>query len=482
MNFAGVVFQAPGTAKTQSNLARSARRFHRGRLLHSPKKEGLLSNRENHRSNSKQIVVILNRLSEAATPLFEGDSIMLRRSGMHAVVSLAVSITAGLIGLFPRNAVMAQAVATAPEIETQAEGLASANANRENWLKAALEERVKIAEEIGEDGARRYAREQGYTTVFDGKVRSVRQGPDQVYFDPRTGETVVVEAKGGTSPLGKGYGYEQGTKGWAVKSAEQILHNPSTLPAERAAAERIIEAARNGKLRVEVVRTPHTLGQPGTPILERAAMVDDAEEAARLAEEISKRFRLRPTAAPQTPKSGSNGSGVTAAAKVLERGSRAAEEGEQVLRQASRAGRAASAAEEGAATAAKAAAGAGNLSKAATLSKAAKVAGPIAMGVDVATRLYRVDQVEQAYARGEITEHERTLEHAKNVAGCAGGWAGAWAGAEVGGASGAAIGTAICPGIGTAIGGFVGYVGGAIGGYYAGEALAEQGTEAIMKK
>ncbi|MGQ9506117.1 MAG: hypothetical protein ACUVQG_14765, partial [Thermogutta sp.] len=50
-------------------------------------------------------------------------------------------------------------------------------------------------------GARFYAQQQGYKVIFDGKGRVLRQGPDQVYLDLRTGETVVIEAKGGTSPL-----------------------------------------------------------------------------------------------------------------------------------------------------------------------------------------------------------------------------------------------------------------------------------------
>ncbi|NMC21917.1 MAG: hypothetical protein GYA33_16040 [Thermogutta sp.] len=424
---------------------------------------------------------------------------MLSRSGMQAVVGLGVAIAAGLTALRPRDAVWAQAVATAPEIETQTEGNASANAYREKWLKATPEQQewlkatpekgATIAEQIGEDGARQYAKEHGYTPIFDGKGRSVRQGPDQVYFDPRTDETVVIEAKGGTSPLGKGYGYKQGTKSWAVKSAEQILHNPNASPAERDAAKRIVEAAWNGKLRVEVVRTPHTLGLPGTPVVERLeTAVDDIDEAARLAEETSKRFGIPLIETPKPSKLPSKGDKLGAAGMGLESASLARE---KPTLQARPAGKAASAAERGAAqggargtsramSSAPAQAASGSIS---TLSKVAKVAGAVAVvGVDAAARVQRADQVERAYARGEISEHQRRLEHAKNVTGCVGGWAGAWAGAEAGGGAGAAIGTAICPGIGTGIGGVVGSIAGAVGGYFAGEKMAEAGTEALLGK
>ncbi|GAB4142804.1 MAG: hypothetical protein Kow0040_31880 [Thermogutta sp.] len=423
---------------------------------------------------------------------------MLGRARVNMTVVLVPALLVGTAARGPSDAAWAQAVATLPEAGPQTVGEA-ADAFHRRWLAASPDERVRIAEEIGEKGAREFARQRGYTPIFDGRGRTVPQGPDQVYLDPRTGEIVVLEAKGGTSPLGRGYGYEQGTKCWAVKSAEKNLQTPNISAAERRAFESIVDAAPKDKLRVEVVRTPHTLGRPGIPVLESSATAaDDTAQAARLAREAAERLKLRPTEVPAMSKSGTKWDDLSGVGRGVERAPQAAEEAAEALRQAGRGGKAAIAAEEGsaqgirgasravgaveagAAPGLEAASGARVASK--TLGTAAKVAGPVAVGVDVALRAERVRQVEQAYARGEITQGERRLEHAKNAAGCAGGWAGAYAGGEIGAGAGAAVGTAICPGIGTAIGGFVGGVTGAIGGYFAGEKLAESGAEAVMGK
>jgi len=417
-----------------------------------------------------------NGLYRIAFPA-QGAFVMSSRSNVFAIPSLLVAIVVGLAGVFPRDTVWAQAVATASETGTRTVGHGSLDPDQERWLKATLEERVRIVEEIGEKGAREYAKGKGYKTIFDGMGRTVPQGPDQVYLDPRTGETVVVEAKGGTSPLGRGYGYQQGTKSWAVKSAEQILHNPNASPAEREAAKQVIEAMAEGKLRVEVVRTPHVQGKAGKPVLEVVEeTADDAVKAAQLAKEIMKRFPQIFTPTPKT--SDSNSKSLAKAVAEFQR--RPFEPPivpprtypnprpippepmpPDVDRFVTRL--------PGAPI--------GGEGLAGTLGKAAGVAG---IAVDGVSRAYRALEVEKAYKNGEITQHERTVEHAKNVAGCVGGWTGAWAGAEFGGSAGAAIGTAVCPGIGTAIGGIVGGLAGGIGGYFAGEKVAEEGTELLM--
>ena len=414
-------------------------------------------------------------------------------------------LVAVLIGAIHQKA-NAQAVAVAPSVEVTSpldldlpaviDNIPSLTDRREDWIRATLEQRNPIAEEIGEEGARAYAKSRGYEPIFDGVGRTIPQGLDQVYRDPRTGEIVVIEAKGGTSPLGRAYGYEQGTGQWAVKSAERMAINPKASAVERKAAEEVLKAGLNNNLRVEVVRTEHVLGRPGRVILESVHRNSEcAEEVRALAQAAMERLRLTGPTVEELPRrtmvSRENSEKVGSVARGMETLTKALPEAGEEIKQAGRVGRGAVAAEEGAlqatrgtaraAEALEVAATASKAERAMTgLGKAAKVAGPVAVAVDVGVRIYRSHEVEEAYQKGEITREQRNLEHAKNVTGCVGGWAGALAGAEAGGSVGAAIGTAICPGVGTVIGGAVGGIAGAIGGYWAGEKAAEVGTEAVL--
>ncbi len=137
------------------------------------------------------------------------------------------------------------------------------------WRNATPEERVKISEQIGEYGARMKAKEQGLTPIFDGSIgKTIPQGPDQVYFNPKTGEVHVFECKANSSPLNFGYGYKQGTVEHTIKSAEAILNNPKASPLQKESARRIINAAAEGKLKISTVRTQHQLGKIVNVIIE----------------------------------------------------------------------------------------------------------------------------------------------------------------------------------------------------------------------
>lgn len=209
---------------------------------------------------------------------------------IHRFLIIVLTVFFAVLG---QNVCRGQAVAVGPELIDPVTGIPVPTDFRLEWMNADDTQRTRIAEEIGEEGARIYAQQAGYQTIFAGRGRMLPQGPDQVYFDPKTGEIVVIEAKGGTSALGKAYSYPQGTPQWAVKSAEKVLHSPNASAAEKQAAARIIEAARTGKLRVEVIRTPHVLGTPKPPVLEPLSPTpDDFQEAAKLAEEIGQRYRL----------------------------------------------------------------------------------------------------------------------------------------------------------------------------------------------
>ncbi|MBC7351935.1 MAG: hypothetical protein H5U08_06210 [Thermogutta sp.] len=416
-----------------------------------------------------------------------------------------VLLVAVLIGALHQKA-NAQAVAVDPSVEVASpldldlpaviDNIPSLTDRREDWIRATPEQRNPIAEKIGEEGARAYAKSRGYEPIFDGVGRTIPQGLDQVYRDPRTGEIVVIEAKGGTSPLGRAYGYEQGTKQWAIKSAERMAINPKASAVERKAGVEVIKAALRNDLRVEVVRTEHVLGRPVRVILESVHRSSEcAEEVRALAQAAMERLRLTGLVVEELPRrttvSGESTEKVGSVARGMETLTKALPEAAEEIKQAGRVGRGAVAAEEGvlqatrgtarAAEAVEMAAAASKAERAISgLGKAARAAGPVAAALDVGVRIYRSHEVEEAYQKGEITREQRNLEHAKNVTGCVGGWAGAWAGAELGGSAGAAIGTAICPGVGTAIGGAVGGIAGAIGGYWAGEKGAEFGTEALL--
>lgn len=85
-------------------------------------------------------------------------------------------------------------------------GAAARTERQEAWLSASLQGRVKIAEAIGEEGARELARAKGYERLCDGLGKVLSQGPDQVYR-ASDGRIVVIEAKGGSGQLGHAYGF-----------------------------------------------------------------------------------------------------------------------------------------------------------------------------------------------------------------------------------------------------------------------------------
>jgi len=152
---------------------------------------------------------------------------------------------------------------------------------RQAWLRASPTQRIRFGEQIGEEGGMVYAASRGYRPILAPLQKTYPQGFDQVYLAPN-GQVVVFEIKGGTAHLNRGYGYIQGTPEWAVEGAARILRSTRCSPAERAAALRVLQAARDKSLRVEVVRTRHALGRPGTP---QAVKVNKAtDQAARLAD------------------------------------------------------------------------------------------------------------------------------------------------------------------------------------------------------
>jgi hypothetical protein len=290
---------------------------------------------------------------------------------------------------------------------------------------------VKLAEQLGDEGARTFAKAKAWTPVFDGTGRGLVQGPDQVYLG--SDDLVhVIEAKGGSGQLGQAYGHPQGSSEWSVEAAKKVLRHSNATEAEQRGAQLILEAAAKGKLQVHVVRTSHVLGEPTVAVLEQTVKCSD--DAARLAQSALDDIARAAT------------HGIDDAARAADDVARAAAEGSTVAK------------------------------------TVAKVALPVAVAVDAGLRVREGVETEQRFAAGEITLQQREVAHARNAAGMAGGWAGAWAGAELGAAGGAAAGTAVAPGPGTAIGGVVGGVAGGVAGYFGGEAAAAAAAEWAVDK
>jgi hypothetical protein len=164
-------------------------------------------------------------------------------------------------------------------------------ARQSAWLKATTEERIILAEALGENGAVRLARSRGWSPILDAGARTVPQGPDLVYRGA-DGTVLVIEAKGGSSSLNRAYGYEQGTSEWAVKSAERMAGMEGASEAEKRAAVEVLGAARDGKLQVHVMRTKPVLGEPKKAVIEQT--VKCSPQATELAREgrVDGRFIL----------------------------------------------------------------------------------------------------------------------------------------------------------------------------------------------
>ena len=335
------------------------------------------------------------------------------------VVVVAFLVVGGVLSW----ATPSDAQVVVPEVTTRNETVTpkpAGTARQRAWLRASVDQRVKLAEQLGDEGARAFAKAKGWSPVFDGTARGVVQGPDQVYR-AADGAVHVIEAKGGSGQLGRGYGHVQGSSEWAVESAKRVLRNPRASEAERRGAALVLEAASKGNLQVHVVRTSHVLGEPTAAVLEQTAKCTD--EAARLA-----------------------------ASGLDDLGRNSAQIVDDVARASDDAARAAS--------------------KSGTVLRAtAKAAIPIAVAVDGGLRIRDGLKTEQQFQSGEISEQEREVAHAKNAAGMAGGWGGAAGGAWIAGQAAAPLAAATGPAAPWVEGAAI--LGGGLVGYVAGEEAAE---------
>lgn len=323
---------------------------------------------------------------------------------------------------------------------------AEREAYRKRWIKAGDQGRIQLAEEIGEEGAERLAKQKGWTKLLGKEMKTPghTQGFDQVW-ESSDGKIHVVEAKGGGSPLGKGYGYPQGSPEWAVEAAKSTLKSPVATEAEKAVARNVIEAAADGRLEVNTIRTKHVDGKPLKTTMEY--LEKSTSKSIELAKEILKNLKavlFKPAPkSPETPdpnpsqnKQTSESLKVKAAEKALN-----------------------------------------STSKLKTLGK---VLGGVGVAVDVGIRVNDAVNVEKDFKAGNISNKERMKSHTKNGARMVGGWGCALTGGYGGSMAGAAIGS-IFPGPGTAIGGTIGGIVGSIGGYFGGEEAANAAVDACWK-
>lgn len=356
----------------------------------------------------------------------------------------AMIAVAGLVGSSP---VAAQTPVVQDVRPPAVDAPAGPTPRQQAWLRATPEQRIALAEQLGDDGARAFARQRGWQSLFDGAGRTLPQGPDQVW---RSADDVVhvIEAKGGGSPLNTAYGYRQGTPEWAVRSAQRVVGSSKATIAEREAAQAVLDAAARGRLQVHVVRTSHVLGEPTAAVMEQSLACTD--DAARLARDALARTTRAVGAAADD------------AARVASAGSEAAGAVDDLAR-------------AGEVAAAERATGA-------VLRTAGRVAVPVAVAVDAGLRVNEGLNIERRFDAGELTQEQREVEHARNAAGMAGGWGGALVGAKLGAMGGGAAGTAVAPGPGTAIGGVAGCVAGGVAGYVGGEAAAEAAAEWAVER
>lgn len=360
----------------------------------------------------------------------------------------------------------------------------------------------RIAEEIGERGARDFAQKQGWDPLLTKADKSAGhpQGFDQVWRSS-DGKIHVVEAKGGESYLSTGRFGTQGTTEWCVKAAEKTLKNHAATEAEKSVARTVIEAASKGELDIYVLQTPHIQGAAGTTVCK--GMEECTQEATRQAtkllsrntvhsfessaEVLSRNMSNTAEAAESARYSGSwnspayeykrpvyeyerpaprPGYSVETSPNLYGRSMRAASQSNE-----SGVVRVAEAADKGVSKAARSATK--SLSKVSVATKAIAGAG---VAVDAGLRARDAYETEQRYHNGEIDNHERVVSHVKNGTGMAGGWGGA-AVCGYGGAKVGALVGSIVPGPGNVIGGAIGGVGGAIGGYFFFEKAAEAGVD-----
>jgi hypothetical protein len=351
---------------------------------------------------------------------------------MRSILSLpsiltAIVVAESLVGDPRRCAAQVTASEVAAPTASPTAQVKPGTPRQQQWLKASPDHRIRLAESLGDEGARAFAKSKGWKVIFDGTNRAIPQGLDQVY-SAADGTIHVIEAKGGSSQLGHAYGHPQGSSEWAVESAKRMMRSPNASAAEKAAAETVLKAAAQGKLTVHVVRTSHVLGEPTAAVLQQTLRSsDDAARAAQFAiDDIAR-----------------------ASSQVVDDAARAVDDAARV-----------------------AATSTTTTTSLKTVAKGTVVVGVL---VDGGLRVSDGIETERKFVAGEISVQQREVSHAKNAAGMAGGWGGAAGGAWVAGATAAPLAAMTGPAAPVVEG--VAVVAGGVAGYIGGEAAAGAAAE-----
>jgi hypothetical protein len=313
------------------------------------------------------------------------------------------------------------------------------------WMRADYAQRVRMAEQMGEIGAREFARSRGLIALSSDPQRGVRQGLDQIYRTPQ-GNIVAIEAKGGGSRVGKYFGYVQGTAEHAVASSEHIVMRPGIDAKVKTAHMEVLRAAAENRLEVNVVRTRHVFGEPVTTALE--SQMQSSQNAGEMARKALKKLPAAPKS-PVLPPRGPvseprNDRKPTAVTGTVHPNQTT---------------------------------GKGLPKLSSTTAKALKAGGAVA---DVGLRIAAAVETESRHAAGEITDKEREAAHMRNVTSMVGGWGGASAGASTFGTLAAPVAAMTRPVAPFVLGGAV-LTGGALG-YLGGEQVATCASDWAMSK
>lgn len=138
---------------------------------------------------------------------------------------------------------------------------------------------------IGESGAEHYMENRGLKKLYGSTDKgTVTQGIDQVWIDEKTGELIVVEAKGkvyegekGRKSVNlkrrEGSGQIQATLEWTIEVCKTVLNSEAATEKSKEIARLVLKKISEGKLKIWVIVTNHIHGNPVDTWLDRVVEV-----------------------------------------------------------------------------------------------------------------------------------------------------------------------------------------------------------------
>lgn len=168
-----------------------------------------------------------------------------------------------------------EAQAAKAELEKAQDKLAQA----EQKAKETSELKSAVSQNIGENYGHQFCTEKlGYQTILHEDSKTIKQGFDSVYYDPKTQETVVMEFKGQDSRLSE----QQKNISWTPEVADKVLaregNYKGSSDTEWQTAKQVKDAYSQGELRYEVVRTKVENGQLYSELEKTTRPMESAEK------------------------------------------------------------------------------------------------------------------------------------------------------------------------------------------------------------